>query len=90
MIMHIIRITLEEFVYKDIEGKTLAVFQEHVVAFQIRFAIHTVHDHTVPVQLFKKSFNHTVIVHETELLVKKKPALHRLEVILPNGVLNET
>jgi hypothetical protein len=48
MIMHIVRVTLEKLVYKDVEGKSIPISKEHIVAFQIGFVFHTVHDHTVP------------------------------------------
>ena len=47
--------------HKDVEWESFAILQEHVVAFQVRLAIHTVHDHTVPIPTLKEFFNHNVL-----------------------------
>ena len=72
--MHIFSVAFEELVYKDVERKSFTVPEKHIVAFQIRLIVHTVHDHTVPTQAFKKFFKHMNIIQESEFLVKKKPA----------------
>jgi hypothetical protein len=51
--MHIIRITLEKLVNKDVERKPGSVPEKHIVAFQIRFPIQSIHDHTVSTQAFE-------------------------------------
>ena len=71
--MHIVRIALEKLVYKDVEWKSISVFEEHIVAFQIGFVFHTVHDNTVPAPALKEFFKHTAIIQEKSILVKKKP-----------------
>lgn len=71
--MYIFGIALEELVYKDIERKSFAISKKHIIAFQVRLIVHTVHDHTVPTQAFKEFFNHTSIIQDPEFLVKKKP-----------------
>jgi hypothetical protein len=70
MIMHIVRITLEELVYKDVEWESIPISKEHIVAFQIGFVFHTVHDHTVPSQLLKEFFKHIAIIQENSIVVK--------------------
>ena len=47
MIVQVIRVTLEELVDEHIERKPLAISQEQVLPFQVRFLILTIHDHTV-------------------------------------------
>jgi hypothetical protein len=73
MIMYIIRIRLQKLVYKDVEGKSIPILKEHIVAFQVRFVFHTVHDHTVPTPTLKEFFKHSIIIQEKSMLVKKKP-----------------
>jgi hypothetical protein len=48
MVMHIVWVRFQKLVYKDIEWKSIPISKEHIVAFQVRFVFHTVHDHTVP------------------------------------------
>ena len=72
--MYIFGIALEKLVYKDVERKPFAISKKHIVAFQIRLIVHSVHDHTVPTQAFKEFFKHTSIIQDPEFLVKKKPA----------------
>ena len=69
MIMHIIWIRLQKLMHKDVEWESVPVFEKHVVAFQVRFAIYPVHDNTVPIPTLKEFFNHVYIIHETELMV---------------------
>ena len=71
--MYIFGITFEKLVYKDIKRKSIPIFEKHIVAFQVRLVVHSVHDHTVPTQAFKEFFNHTSIIQDPEFLVKKKP-----------------
>jgi len=66
MIMHVIWITLEKLVYKDVEWESIPILEEHIVAFQIGFVFHTVHDHTVPPQSLKEFFKHTAIIQDLE------------------------
>ena len=68
--MHVVRIAFEELVYKDIEGKSISISKEHVVAFQIGFVFHTVHNHTVPTYALKEFFKHTVIIQDFKYSVK--------------------
>jgi hypothetical protein len=60
-------------VYKDVERKSIPILEEHIVAFQIGFVFHTVHDHTVPTYALKELFKHTAIIQEKSISVKKKP-----------------
>jgi hypothetical protein len=53
MIMHIVRITFEKLVNKDVEWETVSIPEKHIVAFQIRFPIQSIHDHTVSAQAFE-------------------------------------
>jgi hypothetical protein len=53
MIMHIVRITLEKLVNKDVEWETVPIPEKHIVAFQVRFPIQSIHDHTVSTQAFE-------------------------------------
>jgi hypothetical protein len=53
MILHIVRITLEKLVNKDVEWKPGSVPEKHIVAFQVRFPINSIHDHTVSTQAFE-------------------------------------
>ena len=78
MIMHIIRITLEKFVYKDVEWKPISISKEHIVAFQIGLVFHSVHNHTVPTPALKEFFKHTAIIQDFEYSVKKNPAVSRV------------
>ena len=64
--MHIVRITLEKLVYKDVEWKSIPVFKEHIVAFQIGFVFHTVHDYAISTQSLKEFFKHTAIIQDFE------------------------
>jgi hypothetical protein len=64
--MYIIRITLEKLVYKDVEGKSIPILEEHIVAFQIRLIIHAVHNYTIPTQTFKEFFKHMAIIQDFE------------------------
>ena len=64
--------------YKDIEWESVPIFQEHIVAFQIRFAIHTVHDHTVPIPTLKEFFNHSVLYMIRNYRSRKNPADSRV------------
>jgi hypothetical protein len=73
MVMQVVRVRLQKLVYKDVEWKTFTIFQEHIVAFQIRFVVHTVHNHTVPTQAFKEFFKHILIIQQKLLEVNKKP-----------------
>jgi hypothetical protein len=73
MIMYIIWITLEKLVYKDVEWKPISVSEKHIVAFQVRFVFHTVHDNTVPTYALKEFFKHVTIVQQISISVKKKP-----------------
>jgi hypothetical protein len=66
MVMHVIGVTLEKLVYKNIEWKSISILEEHVVAFQIGFVFHTVHDHTVPSPALKEFFKHIVIIQDLE------------------------
>jgi hypothetical protein len=70
MVMQVVRVRLQKLVYKDIEWKTFAISEEHIVAFQIGLVVHTVHDHTVPTQAFKEFFQHVAIVIEKTFVVK--------------------
>jgi hypothetical protein len=49
MIMHVIRVTLEELVQEHIERKPFAIFEEKVIPFQVRFVVLAIHDHPVTV-----------------------------------------
>jgi hypothetical protein len=60
-------------VYKHIEWKSFPIFEEHIIAFQIRLTIHTVHDYAISTQTLKEFFKHVAIVQDTGILVKKKP-----------------
>ena len=80
--MYVIWVTLEKLVYKDVEWKSVPVSEEHVVAFQVRFVFHTVHDHTVPTQTLKEFFKHMAIIQQKSIAVKKKPC--RKQGFLPS------
>ena len=47
VIVQMVRITLEEFVDEHIEREPFPVFQEQIVAFQVRFVVLAIHDHPV-------------------------------------------
>jgi hypothetical protein len=70
MVMQVVGVRFQKLVHKDIEWKTFAIFEEHIVAFQIGLVVHTVHDHTVPTQAFKEFFKHVAIVIEKSFVVK--------------------
>jgi hypothetical protein len=53
MIMHIVGVALEKLVNKDVEWETVSVSEKHIVAFQVRFPIQSIHDHTVSTQAFE-------------------------------------
>jgi hypothetical protein len=53
MVMHIIRITLEKLVNKDVEWEPGSISKKHIVAFQVRFTIYSIHDHAVSTQAFE-------------------------------------
>ena len=80
--MHVIRITLEKLVYKDVEWKPISISKEHIVAFQIGLVFHSVHDHTVPTYALKEFFKHVTIIQDFEYSVKKKPC--RKQGFLPS------
>ena len=67
--------------HKDVEWKSISVFQEHIVAFQVRFAIYPVHDHTVPIPTFEEFFNHSVLYTELNKRSRKNPASCRAFVM---------
>jgi hypothetical protein len=73
MVMQVVRIRFQKLVYKDVEWKAFAIFEEHIVAFQIGLIVHAVHDHTVPAQTFKEFFQHMMIIQQKLLEVNKKP-----------------
>ena len=75
MIMHIVWVRLQKFMHKDVEWESVPVSKKHVVAFQIRLAIHTVHDNTVPIPTLKEFFNHNVLYTELNKRSRKNPAL---------------
>jgi uncharacterized membrane protein len=60
-------------VYKDIEWKTIPVFEKHIVAFQVRLTIHTVHDYAISTQTLEEFFKHMIIIQQIAISVKKKP-----------------
>jgi len=66
MVMQVVGVWLEKLVYKDVERKSISIFEEHIVAFQIRFVVHSVHDNTVPTQALKEFFKHTAIIQDYE------------------------
>ena len=71
--MHVIRIRLQKLVYKDVEWESIPISKEHIVAFQVRFIFHTIHDHTVSTPTLKEFFKHVTIIQEKSISVKKKP-----------------
>jgi len=78
MIMHIVRVRLQKLMHKDVEWESVPVFEKHVVAFQVRFAIYPVHDNTVPIPLLKEFFNHSVLYTEINKRSRKNPASCRV------------
>ena len=79
--MHIIWIRLEEFMHKDVEWELFSISKKHIVTFQIRFVIHSVHDHTVPIPLLKEFFKHNVLYTKQNLRSRKSPTSCRAFVM---------
>lgn len=75
--MQVVGIRLQKLVHKDVERESFSVFEEHIVAFQIGFVVHSVHDHTVPAPALKEFFDHAVLYTEKHLLVKRKARIAR-------------
>jgi len=73
MVMYIIWIRLQELVYKHIEWESFPVLEKHIVAFQVRLTIHTVHDYTISTQTLEEFFKHMMIIQQILFSVKKKP-----------------
>jgi hypothetical protein len=71
--MYIIRITLEKLVYKDVERESFPILEKHIVAFQVRLTIHTVHDYAISTQTLEEFFKHMDIIQQILISVKKKP-----------------
>jgi hypothetical protein len=57
-------------VYKDVERESFPILEKHIVAFQVRLTIHTVHDYAISTQSLKEFFKHTVIIQEKLIVVK--------------------
>ena len=79
--MHVIWIRLQKLMHKDVEWESVSVLQEHVVAFQVRFAIYPVHYHTVPIPTLKEFFNHNVLYTIRNYRSRKNPASCRAFVM---------
>jgi hypothetical protein len=59
--MHIIGITAQEVMQKNVERKVVAVFEENIVAFQVRTIFYTIHHNalaTPALQQLEKFIKH--------------------------------
>jgi hypothetical protein len=56
MIMQMIWITFEKLVDKDVEWKPFTILEKKIVAFQVRFIVLAIHDHTVSAKSLEESF----------------------------------
>ena len=78
MVMYIVWIRLQKFMHKDVEWESVPVLEKHIVAFQVGLAVHTVHDHTVPIPTLKEFFNHSVLYTIQNYWSRKNPASCRV------------